>query len=152
MDNNRSQNKPRLPDHLSYQRHKKQQFWQILVPIFIGFLMMVAVMVLTILTATQGDTGSQISGWADVSMIWLILPVIMVAILVAVLLFALVYLLARALRVLPVYTGLVQDYAALAAEKVKHFSNKLVSPIMGIRSSMASANKVFGKIIGRNNR
>ena len=113
---------------------------------------MIAVMVLTILTATQGDTGSQISGWADASMIWLILPVLMAAVLVALLLFAMVYLLARTLRVLPVYTGLVQQYAALAAEKVKYFSDKLVSPIMGIRSSMKMANKVIGKIIRLNNR
>ncbi len=113
---------------------------------------MIAVMALTILTATQGDTGSQVSGWADVSTIWLILPVMMVALLVAVLLFALVYLLARALRVLPVYTGLVQQYAALAAEKVKYFADKLVSPIMGLRSLMTAANKVVGKIIGHKNR
>ncbi len=113
---------------------------------------MIAVMVLTILTATQGDTGTQISGWADASMIWLILPVMMAAVLIAVMLFVLVYLLALTLRVLPVYAGLVQQYAALAAEKAIYFSNKLVSPIIGLRSSMAVVNKIFGKIIGHKNR
>lgn len=151
METNRSQTSPRHPDHSSYQRHKKQRFWQILAPIGAGFLLMIAVMALTILTATQGDIGSQVSGWADASTIWLILPAMMVALLVAVLLFALVYLMARALRVLPVYTDLVQQYAALAAEKVKYFSNKLVSPIIGLRSSMAAANKIVGKVIGHKN-
>ena len=148
MDNNRSQTSPSNPEHLSYRRHKKQQFWQILAPIIAGFLLMAAAMVLMILTATQGDASSQVSGWADVSIIWLILPVLMVAVLVAILLFVLVFLMARALRILPVYTGLVQQYAAVAAVKVKQFSNKLTSPIIGIRSSTTGAKKVFGKLFG----
>ena len=67
MDNNRMQTSPRNPDHLSYQRHKKQQFWQILAPVGLGFLIMAAVIALMILTATKGDPGAQISGWADTS-------------------------------------------------------------------------------------
>ena len=150
MDNNRMQTSPRNPDHLSYQRHKKQQFWQILAPVGLGFLIMAAVIALMILTATKGDPGAQISGWADTSLIWLILPVLLVAILVAVLLFALVYLLARALKILPVYTGIAQQYAGLAADKIKYLSNRLVAPIISIKSSMAGVNKVVGKLVGHN--
>ena len=111
---------------------------------------MAAVIALMILTATKGDPGAQISGWADTSLIWLILPVLLVAILVAVLLFALVYLLARALKILPVYTGIAQQYAGLAADKIKYLSNRLVAPIISIKSSMAGVNKVVEKLVGHN--
>ena len=149
MDTNQSKGNAGNQVRPSYRRHKKQQFWQIIAPIAVGFLLMVAVMVLTILTAAGGDPGTQISGWADTSMIWLLLPVLMVAILVALLLFAMVYLLARALKVLPIYTGIVQQYAALIADRVRYFSNKLVSPIIGIRSSVSGVNKAVGKLLGR---
>ena len=149
MDTNQSKGNAGNQVRPSYRRHKKQQFWQIIAPIAVGFLLMVAVMVLTILTAASGDSGTQISGWADTSMIWLLLPVLMVAVLVALLLFAMVYLLARALKVLPVYTGIVQQYAALIADRVRSFSNKLVSPIIGIRSSVSGVNKAVGKLLGR---
>ena len=133
---------------LSYQRHQRQRIWQIIVPIGMGILLMAAVMALTILTVTRGDPGIQISGWADTSMIWLILPIALVAVAVALLLFAMIYLLARALKVLPVYTGLVQQYAALAAEKVKQFSNWITAPIVGIKSSLTGINKTAGRFFG----
>jgi uncharacterized BrkB/YihY/UPF0761 family membrane protein len=137
-------------DRPSYRKHRQQRFWQIIVPIGAGILLVVAVMTLTILTATRGDPGAQISGWADTSMIWLILPILLVAVVIVLLLIAMIYLLAKTLKVLPVYTGIVQQYAALAAEKVKQISNRLTAPIINIRSSLAGINKTVGKIFGHN--
>lgn len=139
---------PKDPEGLispGYQRHKKQYFWQILAPIGIGLLMVTAAIAMIILTATRGDPGMQISGWADFSLIWLILPILLTAVLFAVLLFGLVYLLARVLRILPVYTGLIQQYAGWVAEKVGRFSDMLVVPVIRIKSFFAGIGSIAGK-------
>lgn len=129
----------------SYQRHKRQQFWQILAPIGVGILLLIAAMTMMILAATGGDPTGQISGWADVSMIWLILPVLMIAIVIALLLFALIFLLARTLKILPMYTGLVQQYAGLIEEKVKYFAHRLVGPVIRVKSTLTGIKTVSKK-------
>lgn len=149
MDKQRSSLTVETQNQPSYQRHKKQRFWQILAPIGAGVLLVAAVMVLIILTATGGDPGAQVSGWADTSLIWLILPVLLVAVGVALLLFALVYLLARFLKILPSYISLVQNYATLAAVQVKYWSDKVVAPLITVKSSWAGISGLFGGPRGR---
>lgn len=111
---------------------------------------MAAVMALIILAATQGSSGARISGWADASMIWLILPILGVALVAVVILFALVYLLARVLKILPFYTGIVQLYVGMAAEKVKYFLDLLLAPFIRIKSTLAGIKGVSKKVGGRN--
>ena len=96
--------------------------------------------------AAGGDPAGQVSTWADASLIWLILPVLLFAVVGVLVLAGLIYLLARLLKVLPVYTSLVQNYADLIAAWVKYISNKVASPFISVESAWTAAGRFFEKL------
>ncbi len=150
MDAHSSQTDPKRKP--SYQRHQRQRFWQIVLPVGAAVLLMAVVLALVILTASRGDPNAQVSVWADTSTILLLLPVILAAVLAAVVLFGLVYLLARLLNVLPRYTITVQAFTGAAAEKVRTVSDAIARPIIALRGYQAAAGRIFtglGKIFHR---
>ncbi len=61
------------PDHPSYQRHKRQLWAQILLPIIVAALIFAALTYLTLRAAFE--TGGDVARWAAISTIWLVLPV-----------------------------------------------------------------------------
>ena len=129
--------------HTSYDQHKKQRFWQILFPIGLGILFVIGLAVLVALTVVNGGSSGEVSVWADTSMIWLSLPVLVFAVLMALILFALVYLLAKLLRIVPTYSSKAQYYADQVSSKVKLWSGKLIAPILKIKNISARISTVF---------
>ena len=62
------------------KRHQKEVLWQITIPMLIGSLILLVLAALAVAAATgivPGDTRR----WADISMIWLIVPVMLVTLL-----------------------------------------------------------------------
>ncbi len=118
----------------SFRRHQKQRFWQILTPIILGSLITLAAAVLMVLTLTGKVSVGNLSQIAAVSTIWLIMPVMVFGILLTLLLLGLIYLAARVLNILPQYTFLVAQYAALIEAKIKLWTIKGTSPIISIKS------------------
>ncbi|OQX64097.1 MAG: hypothetical protein B5M51_04295, partial [Anaerolinea sp. 4484_236] len=53
----------------SYQLHRRQFIWQILAPILIVAILVIAA---SVFAATRNE--NQASVWADISLIWLIIP------------------------------------------------------------------------------
>ena len=64
----------------SLQRHKKQRFWQIMAPILLGGLVTLAAAVLMVLALTGTVGGISLSQYADTSLVWLILPVLVLGV------------------------------------------------------------------------
>ena len=127
----------------SLRQHKKQRFWQILAPILLGGLITLAAAVMMVLALTGTVTGLSLSQYADTSMIWLILPVMMFGIVFGVLLLGLVYGVARLLNVLPQYTFLIQQYAAVIEAKIKLWTKKAMDPVITAESIKAAAAAFF---------
>lgn len=127
----------------SYQRHKRQSFWQILFPVLLGGLVVLVGLAFLILTATKGDPASQLSGWADTSLIWLLLPVMGLGLMAVLLLGALIYLLGRLLKILPVYTALVQRYFAIGESWVKNFVARGIKPLLTAKGFQAGAGQLL---------
>ena len=138
-----------LQNSESFLRHKKQRFWQILTPVGLGVLLILAIAAMVIITATGTDAGGPVSQWADTSFIWLIMPVMVFAIVVTLIIIGLIYLLAQVLNILPQYTFLVQQYANLFEIQVKYWSRKIVSPIITIGSYAAVVKAFFKALTGR---
>jgi len=132
----------------SLQRHKRQRFWQILAPIILGGLATLAAAVLMVLTLTGTVSGVNLSQTADTSLIWLILPVMVFGVFFTMLLLGLVYGLARLLNILPQYTFLVQQYAALIESKIKLWTRKGLEPIISVKSITAAVSAFFKNLIG----
>jgi len=133
----------------SYQRHKKQRFWQILAPVGLGVLLMLAIAAMVVLTATGTIAGGSVSQWADTSFIWLIIPVMLFAIVFTLIIIGLIYLLAQVLNILPQYTFLVQQYVNLFEIQVKYWTRKIVSPVISIGSFTAAVEAFFSALSGR---
>lgn len=133
----------------SYRRHQQQRFWQILTPIILGGLIILAAAVLMVLTLTGTVSGISLSQYADTSMIWLIMPVMVFGILITILLLGLIYLVARVLNILPHYTFMAQQYATLIEFKIKLWTKKALEPVIAVKSFNATVGAFFKNLFGR---
>lgn len=133
----------------SLQRHKRQRFWQILVPVIFGGVLVLVVAVLMILSITGINTGIAVSQWADASVIWILLPMILFGIMASVILFGLIYGLVQLLRILPSYTGLVQSYVRRYTSMIGEGSLKVLAPIIKVKSYRAGLSAVFSSLFKR---
>lgn len=135
-----------LPERnpVTYERHRKEVMWQILVPVIIGAVIILA---LAILAATRTD--AQVSKGADVSVIWMITPMLIVALIFLVLLGAMIYAVMSLLGILPGYARLVQDYFDAFRVQVGIVSDKAVEPVLRIESIKASL-RALGRSLRKN--
>jgi hypothetical protein len=140
METKPAKSNPISPPSPSFHLHKKQRFWQILAPILVGGLATLGAAAWMVRAVVVGNSVSQ---YADTSLIWLILPVMMFGILFGLLLLGLIYAVAQLLHILPQYTFLVQQYAALIEAKLKLWTKKAMDPVITVESIKAAAGAFF---------
>ena len=128
--NNRSQHLERNPR--THAEHRREVFWQITVPLVIGVLLVIAAAVFILISASQ--PASELRRWADVSLMWLILPSMIFAFMCLVIVVGLVVVVSAILRVIPRYALAVQMYFDTARHKVGQMNDKLVEPVLKINS------------------
>ena len=112
----------------SLRAHKHQRTWQILVPLAGMSALIIAAAVL----AVRGGP-SQARVWADVSIIWMLMPLTIFALLLAGVLAFLIYGFYRLFLLLPVYTGRVQDFVFRGESGVRRVSDGIARPLIWIR-------------------
>jgi uncharacterized membrane protein len=130
-------NKLILPERnpLTHARHRKEVFWQITIPLMIGILLVLVAVTVVLLSATHAATN--LSRWADVSLIWLILPSLLIAFIFFIILIAFTYLITIVLKMTPPYARIIQLYFETGKSKVVFYSNKVTEPIVKARSVWA---------------
>src|SRR5690242_13591577 len=97
------------PSHYSYQIHRRQMIRQIVLPVVLASLLMIALVVLIVnVTFSQGS--GDVARWAAISTMWILILVMVAGILVLAILGGLIYLLIFALSHLPHYSAIAQDY------------------------------------------
>jgi hypothetical protein len=116
---------PRPVDSPTVHAHKRQFTWQILVP----FLVVTAVILAAAVLVSTG-AASTTRAWADVSIIWLIIPVLVFALFCILELGFLIYGLARLLRVMPYYTGKTQDFFVLLSGRARQVADGTAKPVV----------------------
>ena len=131
---NRSLHLERNPK--THAEHRREAFWQITFPLVIGILLLLAAVAVIILSATQPVT--DVGRWADVSLMWLILPSLIFALILLVLLIGFVYLISYLLRLIPHYALVVQLYFEAGKNKISQLSNLSIEPILRIRAIWAA--------------
>jgi len=131
------------PEHLSYKRHRKQTMNQIVLPVVLSALLMI-VLIALISLATFGADGD-VSRWAAVSTIWIVIPILVAGLITLVILIGLIYLMARGLAAIPIYTGIAQDYAAKARGVITRGARMLVKPFLVIEGWSANIQEFFRK-------
>lgn len=137
--------KARLPQpvHESYLRHRKQLVWQIILPLALTALLVVALIVLVNVATFTRD--GDVARWAAVSTIWIVVPIMIAGLLVLVALTGLIYLMKRLLDLTPTYTGRAQDYVHKFAGYVKRGADAAVRPIFFLEEIRASVRRFFGR-------
>ncbi len=126
-------------DHPSYQLHRKQMWTQILLPILLTVLVFIAVIVLTSI-ATFRDNGD-VSRWAAISTIWLVLPVIIAGLVLLILLLAIIYLLARLISIIPPYSNQAQSFVHQIEGYVKRGTEMIIRPVLFVDLIKLQINK-----------
>jgi heme/copper-type cytochrome/quinol oxidase subunit 2 len=130
-------------DHPSYQLHRKQMWTQILLPILLAVLVFIAVIVLTSV-ATFRNNGD-VSRWAAISTIWLVLPVLIVGLLFLIILLAIIYLLARLISLIPPYSDQAQRFVYQIEGYVKRGTEMIVKPVLFVDIIKSQINKFMGR-------
>ncbi len=137
---------PRSPSTLPGLRLRNQRtqalirrdvIWQIMAPVAMAAVIVVVLLVLLIL-----PVGAPVrSVWADVALIFLIMPAGVMGLLALGVLGGLVFVFSRVLREVPYYFKLGQDWAALAAYRVNGGAARVAGIIMSVRSAWAAARR-----------
>lgn len=118
---------------ITQRAHRKQVFWQITVPLVIAALI---ILVLAVLVSAGNSQSASL--WADISLIWLIIPVMIVSLIFLVVLAGLVYAVIWLLRNLPSYAMQAQNFMVMIAHQVERLGNAIVEPILRVNAFLAS--------------
>ena len=117
--------------------HKHQLAWQILVPFFVVTALILVIAVLVAIGATATST------WADISTIWLIAPLLIVALFFIAVLGFLIYGFAMLLQVTPRYTGKAQDFFALLSNWARIIADGATKPFVWFQQAGAVLKSIF---------
>ena len=120
------------PERESYVKHRRDVNRQILLPVILASLLGVVVAVLAGIAATKNS--ADVGLWADISIIWLIIPMLFLILVILALTIGMVYGLNRLLKISPYYTGMAQTYALWFSAQIKLWTDKLIDPVVYIKS------------------
>ena len=117
---------------------------QVVLPVVLSALALVGMVVwISIATFKQGG---DVGRWAAVSTIWVIIPTLLGGLVVLAILGGLIYGMARLLKALPYYTGIAQDYVALARGYIVRGADMAVKPIVALNGWLQTAKAFFERI------
>ena len=120
------------PERESYVKHRRDVTRQILLPMILVTFIGIGLVALSIFAATGSNPG--VSLWADIAAIWIIIPMMLLMLVILAATIALAYGLTRLLKVSPRYTGIAQEYALWFNAQVSIWADKIVKPVLVIKS------------------
>ena len=126
-----------IPERNPFTRavHRREVFFQIALPLIIGGILILALAVGVIVTTVQGTGDS--SRWADVSLIWLLLPAFPLALLLIALVVGVIVGTTYLLGITPGYMRLIHLYLMRIQAKIQSATDKAVSPFIRSQSFLA---------------
>ena len=128
-------------DSPTIRTHKRQFIWQILAPVV---ALAVLIIVAAVFVMTGGTSGNR--ALADVSTIWLIVPLLIPALVLAAVLGTLIYGITMLLKVAPKYSGKAQFYAAAAAAGARKVADRATKPFFWVHQAGAVVKSIFNKL------
>src|SRR5512136_2876578 len=118
-----------------HEKHRHEVKLHIYLPVIIGLVLILAGVIAIIIYGFQA--GSSLRRWADVSLIWVIVPAMFIGLVLMLVTVAALYGVTRLLGILPGYSRIVQGYFNQAGARVSQVTNTLVEPVLKARSSWA---------------
>ncbi len=137
---------PQARNPITHAIHRREVFWQIIVPFVIAVIVFLGFAALTIFSATQGPGG--VSRWGEISTIWLVLLAVLPTLIIIAIFGGLVYLVTKALQAIPPVMLKIQSVFALIQEKVHKAADAIAKPVIKTNSFIASLQKLRQKLLG----
>ena len=137
--------KARLPspaEHPSVEKHRRELWTRILIPLLVAVTIIVAIATLTGI-ATFHNNGD-VERWAAISTIWIVLPIMVAGLMILIIFVGLVYGMARLLQLIPLYTGQAQKFIWRIEGTIKRGTEMAVKPILELEGLIASIGRIFG--------
>ncbi len=130
-------------------RHRRQTFWQILLPVILAGLVVIALVVFASLATVGGS--SMPATWANISTVWLIIPLMVVGVMFFLFTAGMIFLMSRLLRGVPTYTRLAQIYLQIFSLRFDSILNRIARPQIAVLSRWAAWREFWRKVwrIGR---
>lgn len=119
--------------------HQREVFWQIAFPLILGVLV-----ILALAAGTFFMSSNLASQAANISAIWLILPVLIFTFIFLALLAGLTFGLIKLIGILPPYAAIVQNFFVLIKVKVRQASDVAAEPVIKVASARAWLGALFG--------
>ena len=121
----------------THLRHRKEVLWQITIPIL---AVSVILLVVSLLATTLGAL--EAARWSSISIIWLIIPAMVLALITFVLLAASIYATVRLIQLLPIYSFQALGWLLMFGINVRRLTDRMVAPILRAHSLSASVKAV----------
>jgi hypothetical protein len=122
----------------SVRLHKRQLAWQVLIPFLVMSLIVIAGAVLVVV---GGAPGTRI--WADVAVIWLLAPLMVLALIAVVVLVLAIIGLVKLTQFIPRYTPRVQSVFSATASGARKVANGVVLPFVWFEQARAALRSFF---------
>jgi hypothetical protein len=130
---------PRM-DTPSIRLHKRQVAWQILVPLIVAAVLIILAAVFVV---TRGAASDRVA--ADISAMWLIMPVLIFMFIFLVIIGGLIYGTAMLTRILPKYSGRVQSFLVSVASGARKAADGSAKPFIWMDQAGAVVKSIFRK-------
>jgi FtsH-binding integral membrane protein len=113
--------------------HRRQIFWQVWVPLAAAILIFLALAVwASVATARNSTVGAH---FADVSAIYVFIPMAIVGLVCLIILAAIIYGLAKLLQVLPIYSLRARAFFYIVEAAILNALDKISQPFLAIDSA-----------------
>ncbi len=136
----------RAPDHDSYRLHRRQVWWQIVLPVLVAALALIVAPILLwqLSFGGAGDVGR----WAAVSTMWLLIPVIFGGVILLAAVCALVFVAVRINGWVPTFSYRAQRFASRAADGALRASEIGRRPVLALKGLGKLARTGFKRLRG----
>ena len=120
---------------LTHKKHRVETFWQITFPLILGGLVIIGLAAWTIYAAT---TGFSVRKTTDLSLVFLIIPAMVMFLIPLIILLGMAYGVIWLNKNTPKFMLRVQDVVDQVRDGVIKGSDKVVDPVIRIKSRLAS--------------
>lgn len=117
------------------------EFWQVIFPLILGIILVIFLAVWVVLEISPGN----ISRFAEISTVLLVIPYLGFSLLGLALLVALVTMTVKIIQGLPVITGKILEILDQITALIKKVSGYAVAPVIQPKAFLASLTEIFRK-------
>ena len=121
--------------------HKRQVFWQVLLPLVFFLVVFVGLCVLAVLLTSEGNPVA--THWAALSVIVVILPACLSGLFTFLFLAVGIFISDKAIRGLPGLSSRIQPFFHKLAVIIRYYADRIVSPVISINGKWAGLASLF---------